>query len=427
MLEALDRGNLFLVPLDDRRQWYRYHHLFADVLRARLLDEQPDAAPDLHRRASEWYEQNGERVEAIRHALTAKDFERAADLVELAGPAMRQARQEATLRRWFEELPAELFQVRPVLAIGYVGALMATGELAGVERAPARRRAVAGHVGARGPTERRVGRHGRRGRSGIRASPGHHRHVPGGPGRTWAEMSLRRWLMRIGCSISSPDDHLGRGAAAALIGLAYWSTGDLDAAYRWYADGQTSLEKAGNLSDVVGGAITLADIRIAEGRLRDAMSLYERGLQVATAQGGPTLRGAADMHVGMSELFRERNDLERASQHCWPAASWAKRTACRRTPTGRASRRHASDRRGATGWRARAARRGCAPVRRRLLSRRPPRCGFEGTRVDRPGETAGGPGLGEGEGHQRRGRAQLRPRVRARHAGEVAPGAGHAR
>jgi LuxR family maltose regulon positive regulatory protein len=68
------------VPLDDRRQWYRYHHLFADVLQAHLLDEQPDAAPDLHRRASEWYQQNGEPSEAIRRALAARDFPRAADL-----------------------------------------------------------------------------------------------------------------------------------------------------------------------------------------------------------------------------------------------------------------------------------------------------------------------------------------------------------
>ncbi len=89
MLEALDRGNLFLVPLDDRRRWYRYHHLFADVLQARLLDEQPGQVPELHRRASAWYEQNGDRSEAVRHALAAGDFGRAADLVELAIPAIR--------------------------------------------------------------------------------------------------------------------------------------------------------------------------------------------------------------------------------------------------------------------------------------------------------------------------------------------------
>ena len=79
MLEALEHGNLFLFPLDDRRQWYRYHHLFADVLQARLLDERPDDLAELHRRASDWCEQNGERSEAIRHAMAGKQFERAAE------------------------------------------------------------------------------------------------------------------------------------------------------------------------------------------------------------------------------------------------------------------------------------------------------------------------------------------------------------
>src|SRR5665811_2000356 len=133
MLEALDRGNLFLIQLDDRRQWYRYQHLFGDVLRAHLLDEQPDRVHELHLRASDWYERNGERSEAIRHALAAEDFERAADLVELAIPAMRRSRQEATLRRWIDALPPELVQVRPVLSVGYAGVLLLGGELEGVE------------------------------------------------------------------------------------------------------------------------------------------------------------------------------------------------------------------------------------------------------------------------------------------------------
>jgi LuxR family transcriptional regulator, maltose regulon positive regulatory protein len=315
MLEALDRGNLFLVPLDDRRQWYRYHHLFADVLRARMLDEQPDASPDLHMRASEWYEQNGERSEAIRHALAAEDFERAADLVELAGPAMRQARQEATLRRWFEALPGELFQVRPVLAVGYVGALMATGELNGVDtllRAAERWLVSPEH---REPPDASPA-------AMVVVDDAEFERLPGTIAMYRAALAhlhgdVAGTLAHAGrvLALVPEDDHLGRGAAAALIGLSYWSTGDLDAAYRWYADGQTSLEKADHLSDVVGGAITLADLRIAEGRLHDAMRLYEHGWQVATSQGGPPLRGAADMQVGMSELFRERNDLETASRH----------------------------------------------------------------------------------------------------------------
>ena len=144
MLEALDRGNLFLVPLDDRRQWYRYHQLFADVLQAHLLDEQPDDVPELHRRASAWYEQNGEPSEAIRHALAAEDFERAADLVELAAPATRQYRQEVTLRRWLEALPdgAAPGQARPQQRVCRVTAGARRGR--GRRVTPARRRAVAG-------------------------------------------------------------------------------------------------------------------------------------------------------------------------------------------------------------------------------------------------------------------------------------------
>ena len=133
MLEALDRGNLFLVPLDDRRRWYRYHHLFADVLQARLLDEQPDQVPDLHRRASAWFQRNGETSVAIGHALAAEDFQRAADLVERAVTAMSQARQEATVRSWLEMIPDEIISVRPVLIVAIAWVLLSDGEFGDVE------------------------------------------------------------------------------------------------------------------------------------------------------------------------------------------------------------------------------------------------------------------------------------------------------
>jgi LuxR family maltose regulon positive regulatory protein len=114
--------------------------------------------------------------------------------------------------------------------------------------------------------------------------------------------------------LAAPDDHLARGGPAAILGLAHWTTGDLAAAHRWYAQGMACLEEGGYESDVVGGAVTLADIRIAQGRLREAMSTYQRGLQRAEAA-VPALRGAADMHVGMSRLHLERNDLEAARHH----------------------------------------------------------------------------------------------------------------
>ena len=107
-LESLERGNFFVVPLDDKRQWYRYHHLFAEVLSVHLREDQPDQVAALHRRASMWYEQYGSVADAIRHALAAKDFARAADLVELACPAMRRSRQEAAVLGWLKAIPDEL-------------------------------------------------------------------------------------------------------------------------------------------------------------------------------------------------------------------------------------------------------------------------------------------------------------------------------
>jgi LuxR family maltose regulon positive regulatory protein len=120
---------------------------------------------------------------------------------------------------------------------------------------------------------------------------------------------------RRGLDLVAEDDHVGRGGVAALLGLAYWSVGDLDAAYRWFGEGMASLERAGFLTDVVGGAVTLAGIRLAQGRMTEALSLFEQGLARATERGGPVLRGAADMHVGISEILRERDDLEGARGH----------------------------------------------------------------------------------------------------------------
>src|SRR5215207_1182437 len=133
LLGALERGNLFVVPLDDTRLWFRYHHLFADVLQAHLMAEQPDQVSTLHRRASEWFEHNGSAADAIRHALAAEDFGRAADLVELAAPAMRRSRREATLLGWLQSLPDELFDTRPVLSVHHAGTLLQSGQLDGVE------------------------------------------------------------------------------------------------------------------------------------------------------------------------------------------------------------------------------------------------------------------------------------------------------
>jgi LuxR family maltose regulon positive regulatory protein len=111
------------------------------------------------------------------------------------------------------------------------------------------------------------------------------------------------------------DDQIGRGGAAALLGLAFWASGDLEAAYRTYADGMARVEKAGFISDAINGAGAVAEIRIAQGRLREAMRAYEHALQLAREQGDPALRGTADVNVGMSEIEYEQDNLVAATQH----------------------------------------------------------------------------------------------------------------
>src|SRR5690349_20134456 len=314
-LAALEGGNLFLVPLDDRRQWYRYHQLFSDVLHARLRDEQPYDVPELHRRASGWHEQNGEPSEAIRHALAAGDFGRAADLIELAIPAMRQSRQEAAVLGWLELLPDEVVRVRPVLSVGFAGALLAGGEFEGVEtRLRDAERWLDGATGIR------QGSHPPAAEMVVVDDVEFHR-LP-------AEIELYRAAQalvrgdgpgtvrhaRRALELSPADDHLGRASAAALMGLASWASGDLEAGHSGYAECMAGLRRAGHIADTFGCAIALADMRRTQGRLGEAMRAYEQALQRAPQQGGPVLRGTADMYVGMSEVHRERDDLPAATQ-----------------------------------------------------------------------------------------------------------------
>ena len=315
MLEALDRGNLFLVPLDDRRRWYRYHQLFADVLHARLLDEQPGQVPDLHRRASAWYQQNGEPSEAISHALAARDFDRAADLVELAIPAMRRSRQEATVRGWLELLPDEVVRVRPVLSVHFAGELLARGELEGVEaRLRDAERWLDTTAGiCQGPQAPLA--------EMVVVDDDEFRRLPAGIEVYRAALAMARGDVpgtvrhaRRTLELSPADEHLGRASAAGFLGLASWASGDLEAGHSAYAECMAGLRRAGYIADTFGCAIALADIRRAQGRLGEAMRTYEQALQRVPEQGGAVLRGTADMYVGMSEVHRERDDLPAATQ-----------------------------------------------------------------------------------------------------------------
>ena len=226
MLESLERANLFVVPLDDSRHWYRYHHLFADVLRAHLHEERPEDVAGLHARAADWYAASGEPVPAVRHAIASGDVEHTADLIERSIIGVLRDRQESTARSWIGEVPDDVVRRRPVLAVGFIGALMSSGDFANVERRLDDVEAVLADPPA----------------DVVVLDEAEHVRLPG------AIQTYRAALALIGgdpdatvehadraIATAAPGDDLTISAASALSGLAWWGRGDLEAAHRGYS------------------------------------------------------------------------------------------------------------------------------------------------------------------------------------------------
>ncbi|MBK9943831.1 MAG: helix-turn-helix transcriptional regulator [Kouleothrix sp.] len=315
-LEALERGNLFVVPLDDTRHWFRYHRLFADVLAAHMLHEQPARIPTLHQQASAWYASNGLTAEAIRHALAAHDFARAAGLVELAWPAMDGRFQAAAWLAWARALPDTLVRARPVLGVAYAWALLNGGEL---EAAEARLQAAEHWLG---PAPEHSEHPEAQPAEMTIVDEAQFQALPASIATARAYLSQARGDMpgsvtygRQALTLLPAEDYLRRGPAAALLGLAEWASGDLEAAYRTLADAMAGFQKAGNLHFAISITYGLADIRRVQGRLYDAIRCYTQALQLALDQGEPLIRGTADLYLGLSELHREQADLEAATWH----------------------------------------------------------------------------------------------------------------
>ncbi len=310
VLELLERRNLLLVPLDDHRRWYRYHHLFADVLQSRLRAERPDIVSALHGRASVWFDQVGDVEAAVRHAFAADDVDRAADLIEVAAPELRRRRAEGLLRSWVPMVPPEVVTRRPVLGSSFVGALMASNIFDGVS---GRLDAIEASLAA--PETLLVRDHAE-----------------------WQRLPAQVATQRAGLALMDGDlagtlahaeeamsratagDELTRASAAALKGLASWTTGDLDAAREAYLAATRGLARTGHVSDALGCTITVVELELSYGNLEAAQDAVNRALALIDAtedsQGtGAVARGTADMWVAKARVAWEHGDVETAAQH----------------------------------------------------------------------------------------------------------------
>ncbi len=316
MLDSLERGNLFVIPLDEERQWFRYHHLFADVLRARLIEEQPEQLSRLHQRASAWYEENGLHADAVRHALAAEDFEQAANLIELSWREMDRNYQNATSLGWLKALPDELLRIRPILNTGYAWALLAEGELEAAEqRLRDAERWLNLTANAREALETVEGEM-------VVVDQAEFEKLPAtiASARTYMAQALgdmpavMEYANRT-LELLPEDELFERTIPATLLGLAHWTNGDLEAAYHAFADVMNSMQMAGAAPYAIGAGFLAALVKMTQGDLRQARHICQQLLQLATEIGEPMPRGVADLYVIQAELHREWGDLDAASHY----------------------------------------------------------------------------------------------------------------
>ena len=294
ILEQLERNNLFIVPLDDERKWYRYHRLFADLLLKRLRQAHPDLIPILHARASEWHAQDGDVTAAIDHALSAQNFERAAELIERASDASLMRSEAATLLNWIEALPDDVVRARPRLCATHAGVMLIDGRP--LEKVEARLQdAAQGDPGDQASGDVIAYR-------GLIA-------VLKGDAHLGRELSSRA-LEQL------PEDRLFlRGMCANNLGMAHLLRGDIEAAARAFDELARIGQRTGNAAAAAGALSNLAGVCLVRGQLHKAAEIYQRALELATDAQGQRLPVAGKVLLGLGELARIWNDLHAARRY----------------------------------------------------------------------------------------------------------------
>lgn len=299
ILARLDKSNLFLVALDDQRRWYRYHHLFADLLISRLRQATPDQVPALHCRASEWHESSGLLTEAVTHALAAEDTDRAARLIEGNALALMDHGELTTLAEWLGALPPDVIAARPWLCVARAWALLYAGQLAAIEAllgqaekglppAVAEARHIQGHIAA------------------IRS---YHVAMPGNLARSadYARQALE--LLPV-------QDLMARGMMALMLAIAQRRAGDLASASETYAQA-IAISQAGGDSHVnMLTRCNLAGLRRDQGRLTEAAAMYRELIRPADDRAGRPgnvrLPIAGLACTNLTFVLAEWNDLDTA-------------------------------------------------------------------------------------------------------------------
>ena len=303
LLEELDRANMFVVTLDDERIWYRYHHLFTEVLRNKLSDTYPELIPTLYYRAGAWYEQNGFWAEAVQMALAGSNLQHAADLIEARCDSMVAGSDTGALLTWLQALPVDLVLSRPRLCVAKAWALFPLGRYEDAEECL---QAAEGTIQARPRDPADCTATSIRGEvAAVRAMIASTQH----------DALKIIAFSKLALDLLTKERIFLRGVVSLSLGLAYTLLGDFPAARRALSEAAALPVAGGNLLLIYLGHYYLAVVADREGKLHEASEILHEALQIATSATGEELPIASLAHIGLASLFYEWNDLEAARRH----------------------------------------------------------------------------------------------------------------
>ncbi len=309
-LEAVDAAGLFLVALDDVRGWWRYHHLFADLLRVRLK-QQTDRTARLHRAAAAWYEEQGLTDDAIHHTLEGGETVWAARLIEEHFDTLFNLRgEEATIRRWLPALPRDLVSRRPRLLLAQAQMAAMRGDVDTMEPLVDAAERSAGHAPG-DPYEPTAGRSASLlvNVPAVMALQRSYIAQLRGDAEATAEHTARA------AALVNPDELMLLSAVEGFRGVSEWLRGNLDAAERTFASSIGRWRSAGQVTTAAWGAYSLARLQRAQGRLDAVVRTCRQALEFSSTTDGALLPAAGPAFVGLGQVEYQRDHLDAALDH----------------------------------------------------------------------------------------------------------------
>jgi LuxR family maltose regulon positive regulatory protein len=297
ILEYLEGHNLFTLPLDCERRWYRYHHLFADLLRDRLRETQSQRIPELHRRAAVWYEHHGLMEEAVHHALKAQDYALAVRLIRQVAFSLWRFSENYTLLSWMRAMPETLVRSYAGLSVHYAAALIVSGQLEAAE--PWLQSAEARLLEQ--PTS-----------SIVRASLGHVYRLRAYAARFLGTPADVLVFSRRALEYTPADRADMRGVTLLHIGHAHLLNGSTSMADQALREACEICRAVGHPAAYLSAAHYLAQLRTYQGLLRETEGIYRAAIEFVAEQDKLVCAGIEQ--VGLGDLLREWNDLEAAAE-----------------------------------------------------------------------------------------------------------------